>query len=163
MLVWRGLFFAVARCASKFLFSSFTAELDAILLIDRNDFHLNFVANAADVRDAAHVFVRQFTNVTEAIASRKNFDKRAEILNAAYGALVDLADLYRSGYRLDLSKCFVSIFRIVACDRDHTFIVHFDHSAGRFLKRANVFSTRSDEHPDFFGIDLRAEKSWRPA
>jgi hypothetical protein len=84
------------------LFQSATSrQLDAVAVIDVNDFHLHLVADLADVIDTADVAAGEFADVAQPIAARQDFDERAEVLDAADSTDVNLADLNRGGGQFD--------------------------------------------------------------
>src|SRR6185503_10334446 len=88
-----ALSFVLHRC--------FATQLDAALVIDGDDLHAHLIAHVHEIGHAIDVAVGQFADMHQAVRLRRDFDECAEILDADHAALIDLADLYLGGHRLD--------------------------------------------------------------
>ena len=61
----------------------FAGQLDAILVVDRDDFHFDLVADLADVCDRLHEAVGQFADVAQSVFAGSDFDEGTEVLDRA--------------------------------------------------------------------------------
>jgi hypothetical protein len=145
---------------SKFLKSTATGQLDPVAIVDVDYLDLHLVTDVADVVDAANVAAGQFADVAQSIAARENLDECAEVLDAADGAGVDLADLDRRCREFHALQGLFGHGGIVRGNRHFAGIVNVDHGVGFFLDGANVLATRADQHADLFGVDLGDQQTW---
>src|SRR5690606_37677722 len=79
------------------------AQLDAVLLVDGDDFDPQVIADLANLVDVLDVSFGELADVAQSVFAGSDLDKRTEILDAADGAVVDLANLDLFGQSLDAS------------------------------------------------------------
>jgi hypothetical protein len=98
--------------------------------------------------------------VAESIFAWQDFDKRAEVANARYDSVVDLADLDRRRASFHSAQGRFGRIGIGASYSDVSFVIDIDGRTGIFLDCPNVFAARSDEQSNLIWIDLGPEQTW---
>src|SRR5579883_1133208 len=124
------------------------AELDAVLLVDRDHLDLDLVADFAYVAHALHVAVGQFANVAQAVFAGQDFDERAKVLDTGHAAVVNLADLDALGEGLDATHGGVGAVGVGRRDDHRTVVLDLDDRTGHFLDRADRLAPRADKQAD---------------
>src|SRR5262249_37769688 len=125
----------------------------AILVVDRNNLHLKFVAHLANVLDPADILVVQLADMAQAVAARQNLDERAKLLDRSHPTFVHLADANFLADRLDLLRGRFRAGRIQAGDINRAIVLDVDLGAGGFLYALDVLAARADQSTDLFRID----------
>ena len=134
------------------------AQLDAVLVVDADDLHLDLVAHPDHVIDAADVAVVEFRDVAQAVAARRNLDERAELLDARHLAVVHVADQDLGAQRLDAALGLFGPGRLAVGDGDGAVVVHVELRARLFLNGPDHLAARPDEQADLVRRNLRLQQ-----
>src|SRR5438128_2009874 len=154
---WRHL---AARIRILFAQEHLPRKLDSILIVDRNHFHAQHVADLADFVYPADIAFGEFRNVTESVAPGQDFDERPEILDRCDPPFVNLADLHLLRERLHARPSRLGARRIGVGDEDRAVVVDIELGAGRFLNTLDRLAAGTDQQPDLFRIDLHGNEPW---
>jgi hypothetical protein len=120
---------------------------------------LHFVADLANIIHTADIAVAQFADMAQTVTSGENFDEATEVFNATDGTVVNLAHLYGSRSQLNPGQRLLSHRAIGGRDHDFTRVLNLDNRLRFFLDRANVLTARTNQHADFFGVNLGSKHS----
>src|SRR5579871_743963 len=129
-------------------------ELDAVAL-DRQHLHQDLIALTKLVLDLFHAMLCDLRDVQQAVRSREDLDKRAELGQTNHFAQIRLTNLRNSSQvsnHLDRARQTISIAR----SHIHSArIVNVDLHTGRIDDAPNHLAARSDQVTDLIGRNLQ--------
>ena len=141
--------------ARGFAENGFSGKFHSAFIVDSDAFHFDQVAHLDGVVDALDSAFGQLGDVNQAVATGKDFDKGAEILEGDDTAFVGLADLDIAG-EAGNELFSASHGRAGVGVETNGAVVFHVHLGARFGADAfDGFATRSDEKPDLILSDFK--------
>src|SRR5205807_3616050 len=122
---------------------------------------LHAIADLAHAIDLVDVFVVEFANVAQTIATGQDLNEGAEIFDRGDSAVVDLADADFLRERFDLGPGGLGAGSDGVRDVHGTVVIDIDLGAGRFLDPLDCLAAGADQEADFFRINLEREQPRR--
>src|ERR1051326_3359459 len=138
-------------------------ELDAIVIVNRDDFHSHLVTDLAHVFDAADELVVQLADVAQTVASWQDFDEGAEVFDRRHFALVYLADAHLFSESLDTSPGTLGTGGLGVGNVHGAVIFDVELGTGFLLNALDRLAARANQQADLLGIDANLQQPRRQA
>src|SRR5262249_55063925 len=133
----------------------------AVLVVNGDHLHLHAVADLADALDLIDILVVQLADVAQAVATGKNLDEGAEVLDRGNPTFIDLADADFLGKSFNLGPGGLGAGRGGMRDVDGAIVVDINLGACGFLNSLDRLAAGTDEQADFLGINAQRQEAWR--
>ncbi len=124
------------------------------MIVDADAKHLHLITDLADLADIIHKPVREFADVAQSITARQDFNKRTKVFHAADRTVVDFSNLNSRCASFDFFQRLLSHLCVRTGNGDFTVFFDLDDRFSFFLNRADIFTTRADQHPDLVSRNL---------